>query len=306
MSPALRTASRLTDDEVAAVFALVDQAAVADGASALSEQSRLAVRHGAARTHLLVRDGDELVGYAVVEPTVAGDPAGGRTVELVVAPAARRHGVGDTLTEALLADTSMVTAWAHGDHPGAAALAAAHGLARTRTLFQLRRSLSSHVPPPELPPGVHLRPFVVGQDEPAWVRVNARAFAHHPEQGRWQLNDVTDRETEPWFDPAGFLLAVRATDDALLGFHWTKVHTAEELHEDEPVGEVYVVGVDPELGRGLHLGQALTRAGLIFLREQGLRSVLLYVDDDNPRAVDLYRRLGFADHTVDVTYTRIS
>jgi len=307
VSSGVRTAAELTDDEVGAVLALVDQAAVADGASALSEQSRLAVRHGAARTHLLAEDSGPVVGYALVEDNNDNNDDGGgseRTAELVVAPAARGHGFGDALATVLLADPGPLTVWAHGDHPGAAVLAATHGLSRTRTLFQLRRALDSPVPAPELPPGVHIRPFVVGQDEQDWVRVNARAFAHHPEQGRWQLADVTDREAEPWFDPAGFLLAVRDTDDALLGFHWTKVHSAEELHEDGPAGEVYVVGVDPELGRGMHLGQALTRAGLVFLQERGLHSVLLYVDDDNPRAVDLYRQLGFTEHTIDVTYTR--
>ncbi len=42
---------------------------------------------------------------------------------------------------------------------------------------------------------------------------------------------------EPWFDPAGLLLAEDA-DGTLLGFHWTKRH-------DERLGEVYVVGISP-------------------------------------------------------------
>ena len=113
-------------------------------------------------------------------------------------------------------------------------------------------------------------PFRPGRDEEAWLRVNARAFDWHPEQGRMTAADLELREAEPWFDPAGFLMAWRGDPDAggtLLGSHWTKVHPAGDAGP-EPVGEVYVLGIDPD-AQGLRLGGALTDLGLAHLRGTG-------------------------------------
>ena len=145
-----------------------------------------------------------------------------------------------------------------------------------------------------------MRDFRPGHDEQAWLAVNARAFAHHPEQGRWTERDLALREAEPWFDPAGFLLAVDI-EDTLLGFHWTKVHEATAT--DPALGEIYVLGVDPG-GHRRGLGSALSVAGLHHLRAKGLTTAMLYVDEDNTAAVGLYRHLGFAVHTTDVMYQR--
>jgi mycothiol synthase len=191
--------------------------------------------------------------------------------------------------------------WAHGEHPGAVALARSLGFTQARVLWQMRRSLLAPLAEPHLADGVRLRPFVVGADEPAFLRVNNAAFDWHPEQGGWDLEQVKLREAEPWFDPKGFLLAVDA-DDRLLGFHWTKVH-GDGAHSHEPIGEVYVLGVDPS-ARGMHLGAALTLAGLRHLRDRGLSQVMLYVEADNDAAVRVYRDLGFTRWDTDVAYVR--
>jgi mycothiol synthase len=269
-----------------AVRALAAAAEHTDGVAPLSEPVLIDLHENAGRHFLATRDAT-LVGYAHLDAEGA---------ELVVHPEHRKQGVGGRLLDALEAAGAEL-AWAHGRRPAALAFAAARGWTAVRTLWQLRRPLAGEIPDAPLPDGITLRPFVPGQDEDAWVEVNARAFASHPEQGAWTARDVRLREAEPWFDPAGFLLAVRA-DGSLAGFHWTKVHPGPP-----PIGEVYVLGVDPS-AQGLRLGPALTVAGLRYLRDRGLADVMLYVDDDNPAAVRLYQRLGFTEWDADVQFRR--
>lgn len=260
----------------------------ADGVAPLSEPVLIDLAAGAGRGFAARRDG-VLVGYAHLGQDGAG--------ELVVHPGSRRQGVGGLLLDRLEA-AGVGPVWAHGRRPAALAFAAHRGYTATRTLWQLRRPLTGDLPDEPLPPGITLRAFEPGRDEDAWLGVNARAFAEHAEQGTWTPRDLRAREAEPWFDPAGFLLAEHP-DGSLAGFHWTKVHPGPP-----PIGEVYVLGVDPS-ARGLRLGPALTVAGLRHLRDdRGVASVLLYVDDDNPRAVHLYHKLGFTEWDADAQFRR--
>ncbi len=51
------------------------------------------------------------------------------------------------------------------------------------------------------------RPFAPGRDDEAWVETNNRAFADHPEQGAWTLEDLHERMAAEWVDLDGFLVA---------------------------------------------------------------------------------------------------
>ncbi|MHA6792243.1 mycothiol synthase [Pseudonocardia bannensis] len=292
----------LDEAQIGAVSALAAATAEADGTAPLSEQFLLNLRRGGSDRvlHVLAPDPDGgLAGYAQVE-VLGGDT--GAVAELVVHPGHRRAGLGGALVRPLLEQAAAAGArlnvWSHGDHPGAARLAGRLGFSRVRELWQMRRNLTDPLPAAEFPADVRVRPFVVGADEDAFLRVNNAAFDWHPEQGGWGLDQVREREAEPWFDAAGFLLAVDP-DDRLLGYHWTKVHPATAT--EGPIGEVYVLGVDPG-AQGRRLGAALTLAGLHHLRAAGLTEVLLYVEADNHAAVRVYQKLGFSRFATDVSY----
>ncbi len=262
------------------------------------------------RRHFIVPHGETIIGYAQIE--TVGEAA---SAELAVDPDHRRRGVGRALLREVLtsleAEITKFKVWAHGDLPPAAALATSEGLERERVLFKLSRGMegfewpsawppgtpddwpSGEGPALTLPEGVSLRAFEAGEDDEEWLRVNAAAFAEHPEQGRWTAVDLRERENEAWFDPEGLIVAEDA--DGMLGFHWTKV--------EDGVGEIYVLGVDPR-AQSTGLGKTLTLAGLAHLAAHGVRQVDLYVDESNARAVQLYRSQGFELARSDVQWAK--
>ncbi|MCC9195756.1 mycothiol synthase [Arthrobacter sp. zg-Y820] len=245
-----------------------------------------------------------LAGVAVLIRGRDGEPG---VLELVVHPAYRSKGVGAALAAAVQEQVGEGSfpapqAWSHGNHEAAVELAQRFGYRPVRELLRLRLTHGGEaaaLPPADLPDGVSLRSFRPGTDEDAWLAANAAAFAHHPEQGGMTRADLQARMAEDWFDPEGFLLAVRDDDGAILGFHWTKVHPGAGGHP--PIGEVYVVGVVPA-AQGMGLGKTLTVAGIRHLQDAGLQAIMLYVDADNEAAMALYKRLGFVRWDTDVMY----
>lgn len=256
------------------------ECAEADGQNPLDEAALLRMKnHGLIGSRLWV---DDKRGFALLH-----DGA----LELAVAPEHRGQGIGGALAAA--AGDEAVTAWSHGDHPAAAALAERHGFTRARELWVMRRPVAG-LPAVEVPPVCEIRSYT-DADRDELLRVNAEAFATHPEQGKMDAANLAERMAEPWFDPAGLLVVVE--DGRMLGFHWTKKHSNE-------VGEVYVVATDAA-ARGRGIGKALTLAGLRHLAgvldQDG--EVILYVESDNLPARGLYDSLGFT-HAAEDTHVQ--
>jgi mycothiol synthase len=289
---------RMGEGDIAEVSALLQAAQKVDGHRPLGEHKWLDLVHGG-RTGFagfVAREtaGGALVGYAQLS---RGHNSWG--VEIVVRPDRRQlhDGVGVDLLSAALTEIQRqggghVHLWVSKPTPTSDETAASCGLSQGRDLYQMRCPLP--VPGPRKP--ISTRPFEPGLDEAAWLAVNNRAFANHPEQGDWNLDTLLERESEAWFDPSGFLLHER--EGRLAGFCWTKIHGEDE----PPLGEIYVIAVDPDV-HGEGLGRALTLAGLDHLAGRGLTVGMLYVDAANTPAVNLYRSLGFDINHIDRAYT---
>jgi mycothiol synthase len=297
--------SHLGPPDVHAVSALLAAATAADGHAALDDHAWLDLvqggREGFAGLVAWEEGHDHPVGYAQVS---RGHDSW--ALEFVVDPHHRTPGnnVGDELVGAaarVIADAGggHVHMWVNQPRPEHDRIAGSIGLAPGRVLYQMRRPLPYDLDVPD--PTFVTRPFRPGEDEQAWLEVNNRAFAWHPEQGGWDVGTLQEREAEPWFDPEGFLLH-EDSEGRLDGFCWTKVHP----DHDPPLGEIYVIAADPEAskrpGRTPGLGRKLVAAGLAHLHSVGLGVGMLYVDAANTRAVKLYVDMGFMINHLDQAY----
>jgi mycothiol synthase len=273
----------------------------ADGHPALPEPLRAAVAGDASETvptTVLAYEGSALIGSALVSP----DHDGAISLHLVVDPsAADADGVHDALLSRAINQAGNghpLRLWAMRAGPTDDAAAARQGFAPERDVIQMRVALPL---PADIVRGaraVTTRPFVLEHDAEAWLDVNNRAFAGHPEQGGWTRAQLEDRLAAEWVNLDGFLV-VDAPEGGLIGSCWTKVHAGTS-----PVlGEIYVISVDPER-HSQGWGKALTLAGLVWLAAQGIAVGMLYTSADNTTAVALYESLGFSVNHTDRAYLR--
>ena len=309
-----------------------------DGTPAFSEQTLVelskAVR-GESLVHPQVfaftpaADNSELQAVLVAVPSPEDSDEPG-VLEAAVHPQMRGQGLGPAFFTRVIQDLGSKAAnynlWVHGSatdtgiESPANELAEAAGFTPVRVLYkmvlpldeQTRENLAELSDARTLPDSLELRTFTPADENP-WLRVNAEAFAEHPEQGRLTLADLRERTGSDWFRPEGFFIISEREDPYnIAAFTWTKIPTAQTepgqpLDDLVPAGEIYVVGVSPN-AQGGGLGRTVTLRALAYLAlasdENGepLHAIELYVDADNAPALKLYESLGFAVATVDRMY----
>jgi len=286
------------------VLSLIKSAQDFDNTPAIAEHVLLHLRHGGdkADSHLVVQKDNQVIGYAHLDKT---DQVAGPSVELVIHPEHRGSGIGsELLKSAIEVCGNKIRLWSHSDLPQARALAQANNFIKVRTVIQMSKNLTEVSP---VDCDYQIRSFLPELDNNAWLTLNNLAFVNHPEQGSWSEVDLSIRLNEDWFDEKGFFVA--QDKDQLIGFCWTKIHgghshshlAGEDHHDHAPIGEIYVTAVSNKYS-GKGIGKALTITGLNYLKYQGLNSAMLYVDEDNQVAFNLYKSLGFVESGKDVMY----
>lgn len=280
---------------------LLDAAARTDGHEPLGEHKFLRLQRGDdLAMAILAFEGDDLAGYAHTV-TYGEDDDRRASCELVVDPLRRRRGVGRMLlSHAIMTahgkGARNLDLWAYNDTAASQHMAAQFGFVPARRLLHLHRHMRS-APAPQPAGGATIRAVRPGLDDEAWLALNNRIFAGHPENGRWTLDDLRARMAQPWFRAEDVLML--EAEGSLAGFCWLKVDERAEGR----VGEVYVIGTAPEY-RGRGFGRYLLAAALSRLREREAAVAAIYVDQSNAAALTLYAANGFHYHHVDVCYSR--
>ena len=274
----------LSSELTQAVLSQIEALTQIEQREVLPEQARLALAHGKPGIwHLLTTSEDgAIVAYAQAQPVDGG-------VELQVMNDRWVQEFDELLEQERLAD-GLVSIWLHGQ---TSPLEVPTGFTIDRSL----RLMSTVLPCAE--PGTTaytLRTFIVGRDEDSWLDINARAFANHPDQGRWTREDLEARIASVWFDPRLFLVLMN--EQNMIGFCWVKM---EPEHPER--GEIYVIGVHPDFG-GQGLGRHLVLSGLMAMYRRGASRAQLFVEDDNTAAISLYEGLGFSESSRDVRISR--
>ena len=286
------------------VLDLIQRSAIFDNSPPIAEHILLHLRHGGDKSdsHLVHQVQSKVIGYAHLDQT---DLVAGPSVELVVDPNHRSSGIGkQLLSKAVEICGQNLRLWVHGENEAASALANSFNFEKIRTVLQMQKHLTDIEKLPDVDPKIIIRSFLPGIDSNDWLTLNNKVFKDHPEQSDWQLSDLNHRLSEEWFDEKGFFVA--SLNNQMIGSTWTKIHGSLThdhggSHDHPAIGEIYITAVDPAFS-GSGLGRALTITALNYLKYQGLKDAMLYVDFDNTRALKLYKSLGFTESGKDILY----
>ena len=174
------------------------------------------------------------------------------------------------------------------------------GFQRYRRLFlalQLRGSEAPHIPPMNLREDILVRRWAEQDYQPAAGVITAAYRSHIDSEINDQyrtnagsnrfLNNIVRFPGCGVFDAESSFVAIHRSSNALIG-----LVLCSRVKGD--VGHVTQVCLVPEY-RGMGIGETLIASTYHSLRNRNFRQLSLTVTEANHRAVDLYRRLGFAE-----------
>jgi mycothiol synthase len=191
---------------------------------------------------------------------------------VVVVPITADRASGRALAEQFIATDHPTSWWAFGNLPGAQALASALGLTGDPRLLIMRLDWPRPVTPKRQRCPRASSSITTCRPIRSTGGRQRRRIRPSPEQGALTAADFLASLDEPWHRDEDLLVARDARSGQLVGYHWTKV--------EGPDGEVYVIGVHPEVG-GHGLGRALLETGIILMRNRGASTIDLYVEAAN-------------------------
>jgi mycothiol synthase len=165
------------------------------------------------------------------------------------------------------------------------------GLSYARALLSILRPDLENLAPAVFPQHIAVRPYRMG-DEDRWVSAFNEAFADH-----WggfmgmSLPLWTKYVQRPWFKPEMSLVAWDGSEIA--GFGHFIINDEQNALTGQKRSLMRYIGVRPRW-RGMGLGVALTRAGLIASKAKGMGACVSGVDSENVTgAQHIYEREGF-------------
>lgn len=125
-----------------------------------------------------------------------------------------------------------------------------------------------------------------------WVELYNESFVDHWNYKPWTVQTLTHWLGDPQYRP-DLNFVVLAQDGTLAGFCWCDIEEETSHRESPRVGWISLLGTRRGF-RGRGLGRALLLEGMRRLKIEGVESVKLNVDAENPTgATKLYESAGF-------------
>jgi mycothiol synthase len=172
-------------------------------------------------------------------------------------------------------------------NPAGTAFLQRRGFKRQSAYWQFRLDDLRRQPQPHLPPGFSLVPYLDVPEAPArWTEIIVEAFN---EQATPEAIDAQTRE--PGSDPRGYFFALEDATGRLVGTTRARLDPSP-TSPGGTIGYIGTVGILPAYRRR-GIAQALMLQTLGYLRNEGVDSAVLFVEDRNHSAQELYRGMGW-------------